>query len=75
MDIMKDEYGDFPILSNDESSKVERGEGDQISSSISKQSGIVNFIKIQRIKWADHDVRTDEDRTTKKLFNAQPIGT
>ncbi|GFV59446.1 uncharacterized protein TNCV_3172861 [Trichonephila clavipes] len=40
-----------------------------------KESNIVNFIKIQRIKWAGHVVRMDEDRTTKKVFNAQPIGT
>ncbi|GFU36799.1 uncharacterized protein TNCV_365611 [Trichonephila clavipes] len=40
-----------------------------------KESDIVNFIKIQRIKWAGHFVRMDEDRTTKKIFNAQPIGT
>ncbi|GFX46846.1 hypothetical protein TNCV_4039921 [Trichonephila clavipes] len=31
-----------------------------------KGSDIVNFIKIQRIKWADHVIRIDEDRTTKK---------
>ncbi|GFU68406.1 uncharacterized protein TNCV_3077941 [Trichonephila clavipes] len=40
-----------------------------------KESDIVNFIKIQRIKWADHVVRIDEERTTKKVFNAQLIGT
>ncbi|GFU31869.1 uncharacterized protein TNCV_1111301 [Trichonephila clavipes] len=40
-----------------------------------KESDIVNFIKMQRIKWAGHVVRMDEDRTTKKAFNAQPIGT
>ncbi|GFU81872.1 uncharacterized protein TNCV_2536811 [Trichonephila clavipes] len=39
------------------------------------ESGIVNFIKIQRIKWAAHVVRMNEDRTTKKFFNGQPIGT
>ncbi|GFU40867.1 uncharacterized protein TNCV_2466631 [Trichonephila clavipes] len=39
------------------------------------ESDIVNFIKIQRNKWAGHVVRMDEDRTTKKVFNAQPIGT
>ncbi|GFX15395.1 uncharacterized protein TNCV_3303241 [Trichonephila clavipes] len=31
-----------------------------------KKSDIVNFIKIQRIKWADHVARIDENRTTKK---------
>ncbi|GFU01809.1 uncharacterized protein TNCV_1523151 [Trichonephila clavipes] len=40
-----------------------------------KESDIVNFIKTQRIKWAGHVVRMDENRPTKKLFNAQPIGT
>ncbi|GFV13862.1 uncharacterized protein TNCV_523411 [Trichonephila clavipes] len=38
------------------------------------ESDIVNFIKIQRIKWAGQVVRVDEDRTTKKVFNAQPVG-
>ncbi|GFT40088.1 uncharacterized protein TNCV_2171051 [Trichonephila clavipes] len=56
---------------------MERGEEDQISSSINhnKESDIVNFIKIQRIKWAGRVVRRNEDRITKKVFNAQPIGT
>ncbi|GFV95371.1 uncharacterized protein TNCV_4573731 [Trichonephila clavipes] len=40
-----------------------------------KESDIVNFIKTQRINWAGYVVRMDEDRTTKKVFNAQPIGT
>ncbi|GFX20616.1 uncharacterized protein TNCV_4269481 [Trichonephila clavipes] len=40
-----------------------------------KESNIFNFIKMQRIKWAGHVVRMNEDRTTKKVFNAQPIGT
>ncbi|GFW95503.1 uncharacterized protein TNCV_1722041 [Trichonephila clavipes] len=39
-----------------------------------KESDIVNFIKIQRIKWAGYVVRMDEDRTTKKVFNVHPIG-
>ncbi|GFX27722.1 uncharacterized protein TNCV_3662091 [Trichonephila clavipes] len=56
--------------------KKEYGEKDQILSSINhKESNIVNFIKIQRIKWAGHVVRMDENRTTKKVFNAQPIRT
>ncbi|GFV42744.1 uncharacterized protein TNCV_840991 [Trichonephila clavipes] len=38
-----------------------------------KESDIANFIKIQRIKWARHAVRMNEDRATKKVFNAQPI--
>ncbi|GFW48395.1 uncharacterized protein TNCV_1109581 [Trichonephila clavipes] len=40
-----------------------------------KESDIVNFIKIRRIEWASHTARMDEDRTTKKVFNVQPIGT
>ncbi|GFV61736.1 uncharacterized protein TNCV_188941 [Trichonephila clavipes] len=40
-----------------------------------KESDNVNFIKIQQIKWAGHVIRRNEDRTTKKVFNAQPIGT
>ncbi|GFS67599.1 uncharacterized protein TNCV_4363001 [Trichonephila clavipes] len=40
-----------------------------------KKSVIVNFIKTQRIQWAGHVVRMDEDHTTKNVFNAQPIGT
>ncbi|GFU50825.1 uncharacterized protein TNCV_2495291 [Trichonephila clavipes] len=40
-----------------------------------KESDIVNFIKIQRIKWAGQVVRMDENRTTKKVFNVQPIDT
>ncbi|GFS83313.1 uncharacterized protein TNCV_600521 [Trichonephila clavipes] len=40
-----------------------------------KESDIVNFIKIQRIKWAGHVVRMNEDRITKKVSNAQPIDT
>ncbi|GFX45336.1 uncharacterized protein TNCV_2096211 [Trichonephila clavipes] len=39
-----------------------------------KESDIVNFIKIQRIKLAGHIVRMDEDRTTKKVLNVQPNG-
>ncbi|GFW50610.1 uncharacterized protein TNCV_2889121 [Trichonephila clavipes] len=40
-----------------------------------KESDIVDFIKIQRIKWAGHVVRMSENRATKKVFNAQLIGT
>ncbi|GFV91055.1 uncharacterized protein TNCV_1249371 [Trichonephila clavipes] len=40
-----------------------------------KESDIVNFIQIQQIKWAGHSVRVEEDRTTKEVFSAQPIGT
>ncbi|GFU92399.1 uncharacterized protein TNCV_824251 [Trichonephila clavipes] len=40
-----------------------------------KESDIVNFIKIQRIKWSGHVVRMNKDCTNKKVFNSQPIGT
>ncbi|GFX66561.1 uncharacterized protein TNCV_1794721 [Trichonephila clavipes] len=40
-----------------------------------KESDIINFIKVQRIKWAGPVVRMDEDHSTKKIFNAQLIGT
>ncbi|GFV55035.1 uncharacterized protein TNCV_989481 [Trichonephila clavipes] len=43
--------------------------------SYKKVSDIVNFVKIQRIKWAAHVIRMNEDRTTKIVFNAQPMGT
>ncbi|GFU55760.1 uncharacterized protein TNCV_2969291 [Trichonephila clavipes] len=39
-----------------------------------KESDMVNFIKIQRIKWAGHVIRMNEDCINKKVFNAQPIG-
>ncbi|GFW02108.1 uncharacterized protein TNCV_4854481 [Trichonephila clavipes] len=31
--------------------------------------------KLQRIKWAGHVIRVNENRNTKKVFNAQSIGT
>ncbi|GFU27584.1 uncharacterized protein TNCV_283021 [Trichonephila clavipes] len=40
-----------------------------------KESDIVNFVKIQRIKWAGHVIIMNEDHTTKKFFNVQPMGT
>ncbi|GFX60390.1 uncharacterized protein TNCV_4076121 [Trichonephila clavipes] len=40
-----------------------------------KESDIVTFVKIQRIKWAGHVIRMNEDRTTKKVFNAQTMST
>ncbi|GFX92572.1 uncharacterized protein TNCV_2520311 [Trichonephila clavipes] len=40
-----------------------------------KESNIVNFVKMQRMKWTGHVIRMDEDRITKKIFNAQPIDT
>ncbi|GFV02678.1 uncharacterized protein TNCV_2743511 [Trichonephila clavipes] len=40
-----------------------------------KESDIVIFTKIQQIKWAGHVIRMNENHTTKKIFNAQPLGT
>ncbi|GFW24068.1 integrase catalytic domain-containing protein [Trichonephila clavipes] len=40
-----------------------------------KVSGIVNFIKIQRIKLAGHVAAVDEDHIAEKVFNVQPIAT
>ncbi|GFU68561.1 uncharacterized protein TNCV_3064851 [Trichonephila clavipes] len=40
-----------------------------------KESDSVNFIKIQLIKYAGDAVRMDENHITKKVFNAQAIGT
>ncbi|GFW09633.1 uncharacterized protein TNCV_3997391 [Trichonephila clavipes] len=40
-----------------------------------KDSDIVNFIKLPRIKWAGRVIKMNEDRTTEKVFNVQPIGT
>ncbi|GFX95241.1 uncharacterized protein TNCV_848321 [Trichonephila clavipes] len=34
-----------------------------------KVSDIIFFIKVQRIKWAGHVVRMDQDHITKKVFN------
>ncbi|GFT51388.1 uncharacterized protein TNCV_4955021 [Trichonephila clavipes] len=39
-----------------------------------KESDIFNFIKLQRKKWEGHVVKMEEDRTTQKVFTAQPIG-
>ncbi|GFV05103.1 uncharacterized protein TNCV_223171 [Trichonephila clavipes] len=37
----------------------------------SKESDVVHFVTVQRIQWAGHVVRMDEDHTNKKLFNSQ----
>ncbi|GFV99058.1 anaphase-promoting complex subunit 1 [Trichonephila clavipes] len=39
------------------------------------ESDIVNFIEIQRIKWAGHIVKTGKDHTSKIVFNVQSIST
>jgi hypothetical protein len=35
---------------------------------------IVNYIKVKRLAWAGHLVRTNNDRTLKKIFNTKPDG-
>ncbi|GFU80602.1 uncharacterized protein TNCV_534761 [Trichonephila clavipes] len=40
-----------------------------------REPDIVNFIKIQRNKWAGYVVKKDANRTTRKVFSAQLIGT
>jgi hypothetical protein len=35
---------------------------------------IVNYIKINRLGCAGHVIRTDNNRTVKKVFNTKPIG-
>ncbi|GFY33939.1 uncharacterized protein TNCV_4596471 [Trichonephila clavipes] len=57
---------------------MERGEEDQSNLELyqsCKESDIVNYIKIQRIKWAGNVIRMNENRTTEKVFNVQPIVT
>jgi hypothetical protein len=35
---------------------------------------IVKYIKINRLGWAGHVMRMDNNRTVKKVFNTKPIG-
>jgi hypothetical protein len=35
---------------------------------------IVKYIKINRLGWAEHIIRMDNNRTAKKAFNTKPIG-
>jgi len=35
---------------------------------------IVKYIKINRLGWAGHVIRMDNNRTVKKVFNTKPIG-
>jgi hypothetical protein len=35
---------------------------------------IVKYIKINRLGWAGHVTRMDNNRTVKKVFNTKPIG-
>ncbi|GFX37143.1 putative endonuclease-reverse transcriptase [Trichonephila clavipes] len=41
---------------------------------IYKQPVIVKFVKLQRLKWAGHLARMNEDRCCKKIFLAKPMG-
>ncbi|GFW27426.1 integrase catalytic domain-containing protein [Trichonephila clavipes] len=61
----------FPDTDGKENGRCQRRSNLELCQSY-KESDIVNSIKIQRIKWAGHAIRMNEDRTTKKVFNAQP---
>ena len=39
-----------------------------------KEPKIVNYIKVNRLEWAWHLVRTNNNRTLKKVFNTKPDG-
>ncbi|GFS48228.1 uncharacterized protein TNCV_2296231 [Trichonephila clavipes] len=41
---------------------------------IYKQSDIVKYVKLLRLKWAGYLARMDEDRCCKKIFPAKPMG-
>ncbi|GFV97404.1 uncharacterized transposon-derived protein F52C9.6 [Trichonephila clavipes] len=41
---------------------------------IYKQPDIVKFVKLQRLKWAGHLARMNEDSCCKKIFLAMPMG-
>jgi hypothetical protein len=36
---------------------------------------IIGYIKVKRLEWAGHLIRTSENRTIKKIFNTKPEGT
>jgi hypothetical protein len=36
---------------------------------------IIAYIKVKRLEWAGHLIRTSENRTIKKIFNTKPEGT
>jgi hypothetical protein len=38
-------------------------------------SDIVKYIKINRLGWAGHVIRIDNNKTVKKVFNTKPVGT
>jgi hypothetical protein len=35
---------------------------------------LAEYIKINRLKWAGHDMRMDNNRTTKRMFDTRPEG-
>jgi hypothetical protein len=39
------------------------------------ESDIVKYIKINRLGWAGHVIRMDNNRTVKKVLDTKPIGT
>ncbi|GFV21936.1 uncharacterized transposon-derived protein F52C9.6 [Trichonephila clavipes] len=41
---------------------------------IYKQTDVVKFVKLQRLKWARHLARKNENRCCKKIFLAKPMG-
>jgi hypothetical protein len=36
---------------------------------------IIGYIKAKRLEWAEHVIRTSENRIIKKIFNTKPEGT
>jgi len=40
----------------------------------SNDSNIVNYIKVKRLAWAGHLMRTNDNRTLKKIFNTKLDG-
>jgi hypothetical protein len=39
------------------------------------ETDIIGYIKVKRLEWAGHLIRTSENRTAKKMFNTKPKGT
>jgi hypothetical protein len=38
------------------------------------ESDLVKYIKINRLQWAGHVMRMDNNRITKRIFNTRPEG-
>jgi hypothetical protein len=36
---------------------------------------IIGYIKVKRLEWVGHLIRTGENRTIKKIFNTKQVGT